>query len=104
MSDVRGARHVACIARSVQPTKDVNFLVGDEGFTHHGGGIVPLKVPIEVNGEDEVDKPTRTEGIPVVSIEALFLLNSRHTGGVTRKTEYQMSPGCKARVGVVWRC
>jgi hypothetical protein len=33
-------------------TKDVNFLVGDEAFEHHAGGIVKMKpgIPIQING------------------------------------------------------
>lgn len=33
-------------------TKDVDFLVGEEAFEHHGGGIVTMKagVPIQVEG------------------------------------------------------
>ena len=31
-------------------TKDVDFLVGDEAFEHHAGGVVTLRVPIQVNG------------------------------------------------------
>ncbi len=33
-------------------TKDVDFLVGDEAFEHHGGGLVTMKpgVPIQVSG------------------------------------------------------
>ena len=33
-------------------TKDVDFLVGDEAFLHHGAGIITLKpgVPIQVGG------------------------------------------------------
>jgi hypothetical protein len=33
-------------------TKDVNFLVGDEAFEHHAGGIVTMKpgIPIQING------------------------------------------------------
>ncbi len=33
-------------------TKDVDFLVGDEAFEHHGGGIVTMKpgIPIQING------------------------------------------------------
>jgi hypothetical protein len=31
-------------------TKDVDFLVGKEAFEHHAGGIVTMRVPIEVNG------------------------------------------------------
>src|SRR5262245_7034073 len=86
-----GIRHVliGCLAVGaygyVRATKDVDFLVGSEGFEHHGGGIVTLKVPIEVNGvpvdslaedalRDEMDSPVESRGIPVVSVGALFLL------------------------------
>lgn len=33
-------------------TKDVDFLVGDEAFEHHGGGLITMKpgVPIQVAG------------------------------------------------------
>src|SRR5436190_2264571 len=33
-------------------TKDVDFLVSDNAFEHHGGGVVTMKpgVPIQVNG------------------------------------------------------
>ncbi|MGH9888295.1 MAG: hypothetical protein ACREBE_22365 [bacterium] len=33
-------------------TRDVNFLVGDEAFEYHPGGVVSMKpgVPIQVNG------------------------------------------------------
>ena len=33
-------------------TRDVDFLVGDEAFEHHSGGLVTMKpgVPIQVNG------------------------------------------------------
>src|SRR6185436_8535667 len=33
-------------------TKDVDFLVGDEAFEHHAGGLVTMKpgVPIQANG------------------------------------------------------
>jgi hypothetical protein len=36
----------------VRATKDVDFLVGDEAFEHHDGGIVTLKagVPIQIHG------------------------------------------------------
>src|SRR6185369_6865442 len=33
-------------------TKDVDFLVGDEAFEHHAGGIVTMKpgIPIQIGG------------------------------------------------------
>ncbi|MBY0495144.1 MAG: hypothetical protein K2Y23_13115 [Cyanobacteria bacterium] len=53
-----GVRHVVVGGLAVgahgypRATKDVDFLVGDEAFTHHAGGIVTMNValPIEVNG------------------------------------------------------
>jgi hypothetical protein len=74
----------------VRATKDVDFLVGDEGFEQHGGGIVTFKpgVPITANGvivdilsdetvEDQVDEPIETEGVPIVDPEALVYLKLR---------------------------
>ena len=70
-------------------TKDVDFLVGEEGFEHHGGGIVTFKpgVPIEVNGvvvdyleaadEEDIEPENVSEGIPIVSIEVLIELKLR---------------------------
>lgn len=51
-------RHVVIGALAVgangypRATKDVDFLVGDEAFTHHPGGLVTMNpgLPIEVNG------------------------------------------------------
>ncbi len=31
-------------------TSDVDFLVGDEAFEHHAGGIVTKRVAVQVNG------------------------------------------------------
>lgn len=53
-----GVRHVLAGGLAVgahgypRATKDVDFLVGDEAFEHHAGGIVTMKpgVPIEVRG------------------------------------------------------
>lgn len=70
----------------VRATKDVDFLVGEEGFEHHGGGIITFKpgVPIEVNGvvvdyleaadEEDIEPELVSEGIPIVSIEVLIEL------------------------------
>lgn len=70
-------------------TKDVDFLVGDEAFEHHGP-FVTLKVPFEVNGVavDSVSVPQEgpflraelsppaagREEIPVVSLGALVFM------------------------------
>lgn len=53
-----GVRHVVVGALAVgangfpRATKDVDFLVGDEAFVHHAGGIVTFKgeLPIQVKG------------------------------------------------------
>lgn len=72
-------------------TKDVDFLVGEEAFQHHSGGIVTLSpgVPISVGdvpvdpisiAEDElhlnkaVDEALVLESIPVLPIGALVYL------------------------------
>ncbi len=71
-------------------TKDVDFLVGEEAFEHHAGGIVTMKagLPIEVGGV-VVDFLSAAPGeahlslalpaappmqLPVVPIEALIYL------------------------------
>jgi hypothetical protein len=53
-----GVRHVVVGGLAVgangypRATKDVDFLVGDDAFVHHGGGIVTMNpaLPIQVNG------------------------------------------------------
>lgn len=53
-----GVRHVVIGALAVgangypRATRDVDFLVGDEAFTRHAGGLVTMNpaLPIEVNG------------------------------------------------------
>lgn len=74
----------------VRATTDVDFLVGEEAFDHQGV-IVAFKagVPIEVNGiridylsptalgaqlEDVLNQPTMSEGLAVVSLEALVYM------------------------------
>jgi len=72
-------------------TKVVDFLVGDEAFAHHGGGLVTIApgVPVQVGdivvdpisiapGEQHLEaavaKPAVSDGIPIAPIEALFYL------------------------------
>jgi hypothetical protein len=72
-------------------TKDVDFLVGDEAFIEHGGGLVTLHpaLPIAIGDipidavpvpkeapflAEALEHPDRTEGIPVVPIEALVCM------------------------------
>src|SRR4051812_2364188 len=74
-------------------TDDVDFLVGDEAFVKHAGGIVTLKVPLiavghvrvdfvsieDARGEAEqlrpaVENPPVTEQMPVVPLTALVYM------------------------------
>src|SRR5262247_1065793 len=74
----------------VRATTDVDFLVGDEAFEHHGT-LVTFKpgVPIEVDGiridylspaslgsqlEEVLDTPPMDEGLGVVPIEVLVFM------------------------------
>lgn len=51
-----GVRHVVVGGLAVgangypRATADVDFLVGEEAFEHHAGGVVTLRVPVQVNG------------------------------------------------------
>lgn len=51
-----GVRHLVVGGLAVgangypRATSDVDFLVGDEAFEHHAGGIVTMRVPVQVNG------------------------------------------------------
>lgn len=68
----------------VRATKDVDFLVGEEGFEEHPGGIVTFAagVPVEVNGvaidtlsDDMFDEDDVVDiDIPIVSPELLIYL------------------------------
>jgi len=74
----------------VRNTKDVDFLVGEEAFEHHPGGVVTMKsgLPIEVEGvaidflsaksdEPHVASALKTPAppeIPVAPIETLIYL------------------------------
>jgi hypothetical protein len=74
----------------VRATKDVDFLVGEEAFEHHGL-LVTFKagVPIQVGGIQvdylsalslgqhliqEIENPPVCDGLPVVSVEALIYM------------------------------
>jgi hypothetical protein len=74
----------------IRATTDVDFLVGEEAFEHHGA-LVTFKpgVPIQVGGvlvdylsaaalgkhlEETINHPTSAGELPVVSIEALIYM------------------------------
>lgn len=74
----------------IRATSDVDFLVGDEAFIHHGA-FVTFKpgIPIAVEGvridylspvafgaplEDALDHPTVCEGVAVLPMEALIYM------------------------------
>jgi hypothetical protein len=74
----------------IRATTDVDFLVGDEAFVHHGL-LIAFKagVPIEVNGiridylsptalgpqlEEVLDHPPTSEGLAVVPVEVLIYM------------------------------
>ena len=88
-----GIRHVLCGGLAVgargypRATKDVDFLVGEEAFEHHGT-IVTLRAPFQVGGvavdaipvppdglflAAELDRPT-TSRIAVVSLGGLVFM------------------------------
>jgi hypothetical protein len=92
-----GIRHALVGALAVgahghpRATKDVDFLVGDEAFQHHAGGLVSISpgVPIQVNDvpidplsirSDEpyllaaVSQAVPSRGVPVAALEALIYL------------------------------
>ena len=68
-------------------TKDVNFLVGEEAFEHHAGGVVTMKagMPIQVDGvvvdflsakamHVPLDAPVPGAGVPVALLSTLLHL------------------------------
>lgn len=89
-----GIRHVLVGGLAVgawghpRATKHVDFLVGEEAFEHHAGGVVTMKygVPIQVGGVpvDLLSAATNrcedalavagTAGVPVAPIEVLIYL------------------------------
>jgi hypothetical protein len=74
-------------------TDDVDFLVGDEAFEKHAGGLVTARVPLVAVGKVRIDlvpidptpeereqlrpaveSPTRSEQVPIVPLEALIYM------------------------------
>ncbi|MFO0967684.1 MAG: hypothetical protein U0793_19150 [Gemmataceae bacterium] len=74
-------------------TDDVDFLVGDEAFLHHAGGLVTLKVPLIAVGNVRIDmvsieaskegteqlrpaveSPAKSEQIPIVPLTTLVYM------------------------------
>lgn len=72
----------------VRATRDVDFLVGEEAFEHHPGGLVTMKygVPIQVggvavdllsaraNGREDALQGHRSGGVPVAPLPELVCL------------------------------
>ena len=92
-----GVRHALAGALAVgawgypRASRDVDFLVGDEAFEHHEGGIVTMVpgVPIGAGGipidhlgvlpyesypQQPVSRPAGGEDLPIVPLEALIYL------------------------------
>ena len=74
----------------IRATTDVDFLVGDEAFEHHGS-LVTYKpgIPVEIDGiridylspvslnpqlEEVLDHPVMSGGLPVVPVEVLIYM------------------------------
>lgn len=93
-----GVRHVLVGGLAVgawghaRATKDVDFLVGEEAFEHHPGGVVTMKygVPIQVGGvvvdllsasangrEDALVATAPDGGVPVAPLPVLIHLKLR---------------------------
>ena len=93
-----GVRHVLVGGLAVgawghaRATKDVDFLVGEEAFEHHPGGLVTMKygVPIQVGGvavdllsasangcEDALVATPPSGGVPVAPLPVLIHLKLR---------------------------
>jgi hypothetical protein len=89
-----GVRHVLCGGLAVgayghpRATKDVDFLVGDEAFEHHGA-LVTLRVPFQVGRvavdsvsvpeaapflERELESPLLSTGLPLISLGGLIAM------------------------------
>ncbi len=90
-----GIPHALAVGSHGYPrtTDDVDFLVGDEAFVTHEGGLVTLKLPLIAVGDvlvdfvsiDQrrgeaahlrpvVDRPPRSEEIPIVPLTALVYM------------------------------
>lgn len=95
-----GVRHALCGGLAIgahghpRATKDVDFLVGDEAFEMHPGGVVTMRagVPIQVNGVavdhlsvkasepflgEALDGAIETAGVRVLGAEALVYMKLR---------------------------
>jgi len=90
----RGIRHVLVGGLAIgahghpRATKDVDFLVDDNAFQHHGGGIVTLLAPVQVGGVAvdylavATDEPFLKDlfaapnagTLPVIPVEALLYM------------------------------
>lgn len=110
--DRRGIRHVVCGGLAVgahgwpRSTKDIDFLVGDEAFEHHGA-IVTSRVPFQI-GQVAVDAirfpdapfldqelTTAPGTLRVISIGALAYMKLRAN---RRKDQVDLIELCKAGV------
>jgi hypothetical protein len=71
-------------------TEDIDFLVGDEAFQRHAGGVVTMRVPVvEVDGievdqvpltdalrgvEEGLERSTVSEGVPIAPVDTIVVL------------------------------
>jgi hypothetical protein len=71
-------------------TEDIDFLVGDEAFEKHAGGIVTMRVPVvEVDGididqvpltealrvvEDGLNRARESEGVPIAPVDTIVVM------------------------------
>lgn len=71
-------------------TEDIDFLVGDEAFERHAGGLVTMRVPVvEFDGvdvdqvllteglrtlEDGLDRPHLSEGVPIAPLDTIVIM------------------------------
>jgi hypothetical protein len=75
----------------VRATGDIDFLIGDDGFVHHGSGLVTIvdgfpltvgKYRVDALGappgaghlEDSIDRSTTSHGVPILPIEELIFM------------------------------
>jgi hypothetical protein len=71
-------------------TEDIDFLVGDEAFERHPGGLVTMRVPVvEFDGidvdqvplteslrglEDGLDRAHTSEGVPIAPLDTIVIM------------------------------
>lgn len=71
-------------------TEDIDFLVGDEAFERHAGGVVTMRVPVvEIDGididqvpltdalrmvEDGLNHALMSDGVPIAPLETIVVL------------------------------